>query len=265
MGTCARRSLSDSFWTRLFLQSNNHILLPAMTLPPLLTVNNDSAESVQREALNHFKATTFTSYTEVRPEDSTILLVLGKKGNPPGETIKVKMFFFSTSTKFHQSFIVDVIRKQPLIQFLENILISSCEFKKNRTSEKEGESFEVIRSCERLNVTERDWDGSLQPQWIHSFIKKLSATKQVEHIWRDIKEMKKLIFVWRSTHLMCKVRRETTCWPFRLQPMAAVDGVHLQPQANPQMQNGKVPMYVPFYHAAFKMYNLFFLRQDALR
>lgn len=85
-------------WTCLFLQSNNDILLPAMTLriPPLLTLNNDSAESVQREALNHFKASTFTSYTELRPEDSMILLVLRRNEKTAGKKIKgqnVVVFF----------------------------------------------------------------------------------------------------------------------------------------------------------------------------
>lgn len=63
-----------------------------MTIPPLLTLNNDSAESVQREALNHFKASTFTSYTELKPEDSMILLVLRSKDNPAGEKIKGRNF-----------------------------------------------------------------------------------------------------------------------------------------------------------------------------
>ncbi|XP_008277429.1 endoglin [Stegastes partitus] len=64
--------------------SNNDILLPAIThrIPPSVTLTSDNAEDVQRKALDHFKVTTFTSYSEIRPEDSLILLVLGKKDNP---------------------------------------------------------------------------------------------------------------------------------------------------------------------------------------
>lgn len=65
--------------TCLFLQSNNVVQLPSMTISANLTLN-DSAESLQREALNYFKASTFTSYTELQPEDS-MLLVLGRKDN----------------------------------------------------------------------------------------------------------------------------------------------------------------------------------------
>lgn len=63
--------------------SNNAIVLPNFKhmIPPTLEVNNDSAESVQKEALKHFRVTAFTSYTEFRPEDSPILLVLRKKGD----------------------------------------------------------------------------------------------------------------------------------------------------------------------------------------
>lgn len=81
-------------WTCLFLQSNNHILLPAIRveLPPMLTLNNDSAESVQKAALNHFKASTFTSYTEVTPKDSVMLLVLEQKDNRAGETVTFSQY-----------------------------------------------------------------------------------------------------------------------------------------------------------------------------
>lgn len=60
------------------------------TVQPLLTSNNDSAVSVQRAALTHFKASTFTSYTELSPEDSMVLLVLGKMEKPTGKTIEGK-------------------------------------------------------------------------------------------------------------------------------------------------------------------------------
>ncbi|CAN9504323.1 unnamed protein product [Ophioblennius macclurei] len=65
------------------LVSNNVIFLPSMThrIQPSLTLNSDNAEDVQKKALDHFKASTFTSYTEFRPDDSLSLLVLGKKDN----------------------------------------------------------------------------------------------------------------------------------------------------------------------------------------
>ncbi|KAM9338700.1 endoglin [Symphorus nematophorus] len=64
--------------------SNNDIRLPAIphVIPPSLTVNDDSAESVQMKALKHFKVNAFTSYTELRPEEPMILLVLRKTENP---------------------------------------------------------------------------------------------------------------------------------------------------------------------------------------
>lgn len=58
-----------------------------VTVPPLLTLNNDSAESVQKAALNYFQASTFTSYTEVTPKDSTMLLILGRKDKLAGEAL----------------------------------------------------------------------------------------------------------------------------------------------------------------------------------
>ncbi|XP_076614478.1 endoglin isoform X2 [Chaetodon auriga] len=103
------RGPQGTTWTFLNPQhtkfcSNNDILLPAMALriPPLRTVNNDSAESVQREALNHFKASTFTSYTELRPEESMILLVLGKKENPAVKETATKSVIPITTNAPHQ-------------------------------------------------------------------------------------------------------------------------------------------------------------------
>ncbi|XP_041666659.1 endoglin isoform X1 [Cheilinus undulatus] len=65
--------------------SNNEVLLPNIphTVRPLITLNRDGAEDVQRKALDHFKVSTFTSYTELRPEDSSVLLVLGRNDNAP--------------------------------------------------------------------------------------------------------------------------------------------------------------------------------------
>lgn len=57
----------------------------ALTTPPLITLNNDSAEGVQREALRIFKTTTFTSYTELRPLDTAVLLVLRERNKTEGK------------------------------------------------------------------------------------------------------------------------------------------------------------------------------------
>ncbi|XP_035463680.1 endoglin isoform X1 [Scophthalmus maximus] len=64
--------------------SNNDILLPNIPqrISPLHTLNSDNARDVQRKALEVFRVSTFTSYTELRPADSTILLVLVKSDNP---------------------------------------------------------------------------------------------------------------------------------------------------------------------------------------
>ncbi|KAK9532462.1 hypothetical protein VZT92_009843 [Zoarces viviparus] len=63
--------------------STNDILLTTFThrIPPFVTLDSDNAEEVQKKALDHFKVSTFTSYTELRPEDSMVSLVLGKKDN----------------------------------------------------------------------------------------------------------------------------------------------------------------------------------------
>lgn len=66
------------------LQSNNYVTVPPMGLPllgpvtirPLVTLAADAADQVQREALHHLHATAFTSYTELRPENPALLLVL---------------------------------------------------------------------------------------------------------------------------------------------------------------------------------------------
>lgn len=89
-------------WTWILsLQSNNEILLPAMPrIPVLHTFNNDNAEDVQRKALESFHVSTFTSYTEFKPADSTILLVLAKNDNITGKTIKGKNQFWSIFYKW---------------------------------------------------------------------------------------------------------------------------------------------------------------------
>ncbi|KAJ4926550.1 hypothetical protein JOQ06_008723 [Pogonophryne albipinna] len=68
--------------------SNNDIVLLAIPhrIPPSITLNSDNAVDVQRKALDYFKASTFTSYTEVTPEYPMVLLVLRDNDNP--EVIK---------------------------------------------------------------------------------------------------------------------------------------------------------------------------------
>ncbi|CAB1426441.1 unnamed protein product, partial [Pleuronectes platessa] len=62
--------------------SNNDILLPNIRIPPSHTLNSDNARDVQRKALKVFNVSTFTSYTELRPANSTILLVLVNNDAP---------------------------------------------------------------------------------------------------------------------------------------------------------------------------------------
>lgn len=57
----------------------------AHRISPYITLNNDSAESVQREALRVFKTTTFTSYTELGPLDVAVLLVLRERNKTAGK------------------------------------------------------------------------------------------------------------------------------------------------------------------------------------
>uniref|UniRef100_UPI0037E796EB endoglin isoform X2 n=1 Tax=Semicossyphus pulcher TaxID=241346 RepID=UPI0037E796EB len=88
------RGPQGTTWTVLNPQhtqfgSNNDILLVAFmhTIPPTLTLNSDKAEDVQRKALDHFKASTFTSYTEFRPEGSMVLVLGNKDNGAVGETV----------------------------------------------------------------------------------------------------------------------------------------------------------------------------------
>ncbi|XP_022623785.1 uncharacterized protein LOC111238507 [Seriola dumerili] len=72
--------------------SNNDILLPALAhrVPPSYTMNSDNAEDVQRKALDVFKVSTFTSYTELRPVGSTIVMALVRNeslAEPSPETV----------------------------------------------------------------------------------------------------------------------------------------------------------------------------------
>ncbi|XP_061656427.1 endoglin isoform X2 [Syngnathoides biaculeatus] len=82
--------------------SNNEIVLPAMAhrIQPLFDLSSDQAADVQRKALDYFKAGTFTSYTEMRPEGSQLLLVLG--GETPAVTETGTEAMMSTTTEPRQ-------------------------------------------------------------------------------------------------------------------------------------------------------------------
>ncbi|XP_068562404.1 endoglin [Cebidichthys violaceus] len=83
--------------------STNDILLPTLThrIPPFVTLDSDNAEEVQKKALDHFKASTFTSYTELRPEDSMVSLVLGKKDSGAVEATPTPVTPITTNAR-HQ-------------------------------------------------------------------------------------------------------------------------------------------------------------------
>uniref|UniRef100_A0A673WRT9 Endoglin-like n=1 Tax=Salmo trutta TaxID=8032 RepID=A0A673WRT9_SALTR len=67
--------------------SNNVILLAATgmmhEIPPTITIPTDSADAVQKKALDHFRASTITSYSEIRTEGTMVTLVLGNKDHTP--------------------------------------------------------------------------------------------------------------------------------------------------------------------------------------
>ncbi|XP_019746146.1 endoglin isoform X2 [Hippocampus comes] len=101
------RGPQGTTWTFLDLQhskfcSNNEIVLPAMAhrMKPTFKLSSDQAKDVQREALDYFKADTFTSYTEMRPEGSQLLLVLGR--DRPAVTETVTEAVLSTTAEPHQ-------------------------------------------------------------------------------------------------------------------------------------------------------------------
>ncbi|XP_051906414.1 endoglin [Hippocampus zosterae] len=101
------RGPQGTTWTFLNLQhtkfcSNNEIVLPAIAhrMQPMVQLSSDQAKDVQREALDYFKADTFTSYTEMRPEGSQLLLVLGR--DRPVATETVTEAVLSTTAEPHQ-------------------------------------------------------------------------------------------------------------------------------------------------------------------
>lgn len=83
------RGPQGTTWTILNLQhtkllSNNELLFQHMQhrIPPMISLDSDDAEIVQQKALEHFKTTSFTSYTEILPQGSMTVLRLQKKDTP---------------------------------------------------------------------------------------------------------------------------------------------------------------------------------------
>lgn len=92
---------STYYWLSLYwfistclpcLQSNNEVRVPVFPTPikPSFQLNSDDAAVVQRKALDQFKVSNFTSYTEIRPVSSTVSLVLRQRENTAGKMIKGK-------------------------------------------------------------------------------------------------------------------------------------------------------------------------------
>lgn len=74
------------------MQSNNYVTVPPLspssvpiTISPHVTLAADAADMVQREALGFFQVTAFTSYTELRPEELALLLVLRARDEVGGD------------------------------------------------------------------------------------------------------------------------------------------------------------------------------------
>uniref|UniRef100_A0A4W5KBN8 TGFBR3/Endoglin-like N-terminal domain-containing protein n=1 Tax=Hucho hucho TaxID=62062 RepID=A0A4W5KBN8_9TELE len=69
------------------LCSNNVIMLAANNMmhkiPPTVAITTDSADAVQKKALDHFNASTINSYSEIRTEGTMVTLFLGNKDHTP--------------------------------------------------------------------------------------------------------------------------------------------------------------------------------------
>ncbi|KAK6305315.1 hypothetical protein J4Q44_G00240950 [Coregonus suidteri] len=67
--------------------SNNVIMLAVSSMmhkiPPTVAITTDSAVAVQKKAFEHFKASTITSYSEIRTAGNMVTLVLGNKDHTP--------------------------------------------------------------------------------------------------------------------------------------------------------------------------------------
>ncbi|XP_036385472.1 endoglin [Megalops cyprinoides] len=59
--------------------SNNQVTMKGLSVGPFLDSLRDGYEDVQRQALERFNSSFITSYSEIRPRDSVLTLVLGRK------------------------------------------------------------------------------------------------------------------------------------------------------------------------------------------
>lgn len=78
------RGPQGTTWTLLNLQytrfaSTNDIVVNGFTVRPQLNLMSGNAAQVQKKALDYFNSTSFTSYTQLTPDDSMMFLNLGKK------------------------------------------------------------------------------------------------------------------------------------------------------------------------------------------
>uniref|UniRef100_A0A8C6SVB4 TGFBR3/Endoglin-like N-terminal domain-containing protein n=1 Tax=Neogobius melanostomus TaxID=47308 RepID=A0A8C6SVB4_9GOBI len=98
------RGPQGTTWTIVNMQltklaSNNEIMLQKLQhrIPPSISLN-DNAEMVQRKALEHFKTTSFTSYTEILPKGPMIVLRLQKKAIPTIPTVSATVLENTSTT-----------------------------------------------------------------------------------------------------------------------------------------------------------------------
>ncbi|XP_053720621.1 endoglin [Synchiropus splendidus] len=103
------RGPQGTTWTilnpRQTVLSNNEMLVPTIlsSIAPVITMNSSAAEDVQKKALDAFKVSTFTSYTEISPKASTVALVLRQREkSPAGVTEKVPEQASPETTDTHQ-------------------------------------------------------------------------------------------------------------------------------------------------------------------
>uniref|UniRef100_A0A4W5QT38 TGFBR3/Endoglin-like N-terminal domain-containing protein n=1 Tax=Hucho hucho TaxID=62062 RepID=A0A4W5QT38_9TELE len=67
--------------------SNNVILIAATNMmhkiPPTITISTDSADAVQKKAIDHFRASSITRYSEIRTNGNMVTLILGNMDHTP--------------------------------------------------------------------------------------------------------------------------------------------------------------------------------------
>lgn len=87
------------------LQSNNYVTIPPfgpITIQPGITFTADAADQVQLKAQGHFKTTAFTSYIELRPDVSALLLVIRRRDEVLGGAINSPTFTGPVTTEASQ-------------------------------------------------------------------------------------------------------------------------------------------------------------------